>query len=164
GLGPLIDYFGLELNAGPAGNPAVGQVVTFLGAGLYEEALFRLLLFSGLAALLRRAGAAARPRLAPAAVGSSLALRPPPPARALRRAVRGLQLPLPHHRRPLLRRALPVPRLRHRRRGARLLRRRRRRGRRLTRSPFLDAGAGGERGTASPGRAAQRRQPRSPLP
>ncbi len=56
GLGPLVDYFGLELSTGPAGNSAVGQLVTFLGAGIYEELLFRLLLFSGLLALLRRAG------------------------------------------------------------------------------------------------------------
>jgi membrane protease YdiL (CAAX protease family) len=72
GLGPLIDYFGLELNAGPSGNHAVGQVVTFLGAGLYEETLFRLLLFSGLAALLRRAGAAAGPGVALAALASAM--------------------------------------------------------------------------------------------
>jgi membrane protease YdiL (CAAX protease family) len=32
----------------------VGQVVTFVGAGIYEEVLFRLLLFSGLVALGRR--------------------------------------------------------------------------------------------------------------
>jgi membrane protease YdiL (CAAX protease family) len=56
GLGPLVDYLGLELNAGPSANPALGQFVTFLGAGIYEELLFRLLLFSGLLALLRRAG------------------------------------------------------------------------------------------------------------
>jgi len=54
GLGPLIDYLGLELSTGPSVNPAVGQLVTFLGAGIYEELLFRLLLLSGLLELLRR--------------------------------------------------------------------------------------------------------------
>lgn len=51
-LGPLVDYFGLELSV--ASNAALGQVVTFLGAGIYEELLFRLLLFSGLIWFARR--------------------------------------------------------------------------------------------------------------
>ena len=53
-LGPLIDYFGLEMSTAAVASPAVGQVVTFVGAGIYEEVLFRLLLFSGLVALGRR--------------------------------------------------------------------------------------------------------------
>jgi membrane protease YdiL (CAAX protease family) len=72
-LGPLIDYLGLELNAGPGGNPALGQVVTFLGAGLYEEMLFRLLLLSGLGGLLRRTGASAALAAALAALLSAVA-------------------------------------------------------------------------------------------
>jgi membrane protease YdiL (CAAX protease family) len=35
----------------------LSQVVTFVGAGIYEELLFRLLLYSGLAAILRALGA-----------------------------------------------------------------------------------------------------------
>jgi len=52
GLGPLVDYLGLELNV-PAAE-GVTQVITFVGAGIYEEMLFRLLLFSGLMAILSR--------------------------------------------------------------------------------------------------------------
>src|SRR5205814_1668028 len=32
---------------------AVGQLITFVGAGIYEELLFRLLLFSGIVGVLR---------------------------------------------------------------------------------------------------------------
>lgn len=48
GLGPLVDHLGFELSVGLSANPAVGQVITFVGAGIYEELIFRLLLFSGL--------------------------------------------------------------------------------------------------------------------
>lgn len=51
-LGPMLEQFGIELAAGSA-EPAVGQVITYLGAGIYEEALFRLILFSCLVGLLR---------------------------------------------------------------------------------------------------------------
>ena len=71
-LGPLVDYFGLELNTGPTGNPALGQVVTFVGAGIYEEMLFRLLLFSGLMALLKRTSTA--PALAVSVAGLASAM------------------------------------------------------------------------------------------
>jgi hypothetical protein len=50
-LGPLLDRLGIELAVGAA-EPAVGQVITYLGAGIYEEALFRLILFSFLMRLL----------------------------------------------------------------------------------------------------------------
>lgn len=53
-LGPLLDELGIELNQSPHLTHAVGQIVTFIGAGIYEETLFRLLLFAGLAWLLRR--------------------------------------------------------------------------------------------------------------
>jgi len=54
GLGPLLDGFGIELRAGPltATEQAIGQVITFVGAGIYEEMLFRLLLFCSLDWLL----------------------------------------------------------------------------------------------------------------
>jgi hypothetical protein len=51
-LGPLLEQFGIELSAGSS-EPAVGQVITYLGAGIYEEALFRLILFSCMLRLLR---------------------------------------------------------------------------------------------------------------
>ncbi|HTU20375.1 MAG TPA: CPBP family glutamic-type intramembrane protease [Gemmataceae bacterium] len=51
-LGPLLEHFGVALAAGAA-EPAVGQVITYLGAGIYEEALFRLVLFSCMVRLLR---------------------------------------------------------------------------------------------------------------
>lgn len=51
-LGPALQQFGVELDIG-ATEPAVGQVITYLGAGIYEEALFRLILFSCLLQLLR---------------------------------------------------------------------------------------------------------------
>jgi membrane protease YdiL (CAAX protease family) len=51
-LGPLLERLGVELAAGTA-EPAVAQVITYLGAGIYEEALFRLILFSFLLRLLR---------------------------------------------------------------------------------------------------------------
>jgi membrane protease YdiL (CAAX protease family) len=48
GLRPLLDGLGLPLAAPASPEPAAAQTVCFLGAGLYEEALFRLVLFSGL--------------------------------------------------------------------------------------------------------------------
>ena len=53
-LGPLLDHLGVQLNHSPRLEHAVGQVVTFVGAGIYEETLFRLLLFSGMCWLLSR--------------------------------------------------------------------------------------------------------------
>jgi hypothetical protein len=56
GLGPFLEAFQRQLIVAsvPADGPA--QVVTFVGAGIYEEVLFRLLLYSGLVALLRLLG------------------------------------------------------------------------------------------------------------
>ena len=51
-LGPMLEEFGVALSAASA-EPAVGQVITYLGAGIYEEALFRLILFACLVRLLR---------------------------------------------------------------------------------------------------------------
>ena len=50
-LGPLLEHLGVELSVASA-SPAVGQVITYLGAGIYEEALFRLVLFSCLLRVL----------------------------------------------------------------------------------------------------------------
>src|SRR5262249_28665695 len=43
GLHPFLEGLGARLSAGPS-----GQIISFIGAGIYEETLFRLLLFSGL--------------------------------------------------------------------------------------------------------------------
>jgi membrane protease YdiL (CAAX protease family) len=52
GLAPMLDSLGVRLEL--ATSPAVlGQVITYVGAGIYEELLFRLLLYSGLLVLLR---------------------------------------------------------------------------------------------------------------
>jgi membrane protease YdiL (CAAX protease family) len=52
GLGPLLERFGISLQIAPT-HTALGQVLTYVGAGIYEELLFRLLLYSGLLVLLR---------------------------------------------------------------------------------------------------------------
>jgi len=52
-LEPILNHFGIQLSWSPARVAAIGQAVTYLGAGIYEEVLFRLILFSGLAFLLR---------------------------------------------------------------------------------------------------------------
>ena len=52
GLGPMLDELGIHLDIAPP-NAALGQVITYVGAGIYEELLFRLLLYSGLLILLR---------------------------------------------------------------------------------------------------------------
>lgn len=51
---------------------ALGQLIAFLGAGIYEELLFRLMLFPALAAVLRAAGAPPRTSWVLAIVLSSL--------------------------------------------------------------------------------------------
>jgi hypothetical protein len=52
-LGPLLEECGIPLDVGATAEPAVGQVITYLGAGIYEEALFRLILFACLLRVLR---------------------------------------------------------------------------------------------------------------
>lgn len=52
GLGPMLERFGIPLQLGPP-HVALSQVITYVGAGIYEELLFRLLLYSGLLILLR---------------------------------------------------------------------------------------------------------------
>ncbi len=57
GLAPILQRAGVELSlavaAGDGADPGLRQVITYLGAGIYEEALFRLALFSALAWGLR---------------------------------------------------------------------------------------------------------------
>jgi membrane protease YdiL (CAAX protease family) len=70
GLGPILDRFGVHLDV-PATQPALGQVVTYVGAGIYEELLFRLLLYSSLVVLLRWLRASLLVAVALAALASS---------------------------------------------------------------------------------------------
>jgi membrane protease YdiL (CAAX protease family) len=57
---------------GATPEPALEQIIGFLGAGIYEEALFRLLLFSGLLAALALAELPTAWGFALAATGSAL--------------------------------------------------------------------------------------------
>src|SRR5438477_3963428 len=52
GLAPFLDQIGIRLQIAPT-NDALGQVVTFVGAGIYEELLFRLLLYSAMLIVFR---------------------------------------------------------------------------------------------------------------
>lgn len=54
-LFPLLEGAGVQVPAGSECDPGVEQIIGFIGAGIYEETLFRLLLFSALAWLLRQA-------------------------------------------------------------------------------------------------------------
>lgn len=56
GLTPFLQSFGIRLAVPAAGDETIVQLLTFVGAGIYEEVLFRLLLFAGLLALLRQFG------------------------------------------------------------------------------------------------------------
>jgi hypothetical protein len=56
GLTPVLRWVGVSLEVSSPGEPGLRQVVTFLGAGIYEEALFRLGLYSVLAWLLALIG------------------------------------------------------------------------------------------------------------
>jgi membrane protease YdiL (CAAX protease family) len=52
-LEPILQHLGIQLAVNPARAEAVGQAVTYIGAGIYEEVLFRLILFTGLVVVLR---------------------------------------------------------------------------------------------------------------
>ena len=52
---PFLDRIGVPLNSISNVDPVVTRIITFVGAGIYEEILFRLILFSGLAWLLQHA-------------------------------------------------------------------------------------------------------------
>jgi membrane protease YdiL (CAAX protease family) len=55
GLFPLLERSGLQVAQGGDLDPAVLQMLSFVGAGIYEETLFRLLLLSALAWLATQA-------------------------------------------------------------------------------------------------------------
>jgi membrane protease YdiL (CAAX protease family) len=74
---PLLDQLGLTLAISPADPPVMstavfGQVVTYVGAGIYEEVVFRLALFGLLRAVLTTAQIPARTAVLLAAVASSV--------------------------------------------------------------------------------------------
>lgn len=52
GLHPLLERLGIPLQVPPRGEDAAVHVITFVGAGIYEEVMFRLVLYSGLRMLL----------------------------------------------------------------------------------------------------------------
>jgi membrane protease YdiL (CAAX protease family) len=53
-FGPLLEHYGIELTVGPQVEATLLQLVPYVGAGIYEEAVFRLFLFSVLAWLFAR--------------------------------------------------------------------------------------------------------------
>ncbi len=73
GLSPLLESLGVKLDASPNGAEAVTQSVTYVGAGIYEEVLFRLLLFSLLRFLMQLAFLPALVAMPLAGLASALA-------------------------------------------------------------------------------------------
>jgi hypothetical protein len=67
-LGPALDGLGIIGAASPPAGRGLAQVVTYVGAGIYEEMLFRLLIFGGTVWALRQAAVPV-----PLAVGASAA-------------------------------------------------------------------------------------------
>lgn len=59
GLGPVLEGLGIRLSSAPPPDPTLARLITFVGAGIYEEVLFRLLLFSVLSWVLLRLGTSA---------------------------------------------------------------------------------------------------------
>lgn len=72
GLHPFLKNMGVVLNAPPQPSPDLGKIITFVGAGIYEEVLFRLLLFGLIVYVMRRARRPALISLLVAAVVSAL--------------------------------------------------------------------------------------------
>lgn len=73
GLVPLLDELGVRLEwQAVEVEPAVQRIISFIGAGIYEETLFRLVLFSLLFGVLRLVDVPRLPALALAAVISAL--------------------------------------------------------------------------------------------
>ncbi len=54
-FGPILDGFGVRLQITVQTAP-LSQILTYIGAGIYEEVLFRLVLFVGLCGVLRVVG------------------------------------------------------------------------------------------------------------
>ncbi len=73
GIEPFLKNLGVLGPTPRPVDPRLAQAVTFVGAGVYEEVLFRLVLFSLLLALTRRIGVGTVAGFVLAAVGSALA-------------------------------------------------------------------------------------------
>ncbi len=71
-FGPIIDALGVRLQIGGHAAP-MGQILTYVGAGIYEEVLFRLGLFAGAWRLLAALGLPTGVAGLAAAASSSLA-------------------------------------------------------------------------------------------
>lgn len=71
-FGHLLEGLGIPLSQGTLPTDTLAQFVTFVGAGVYEEVLFRLILFGGLAMILRCAFLPAWQALPLAAVTAAL--------------------------------------------------------------------------------------------
>jgi membrane protease YdiL (CAAX protease family) len=69
---PFLEVVGVPLGISVEIDPLVTRIITFVGAGIYEEILFRLILFSGLAWLLRLSAMPKWGAIAAAVVVSSL--------------------------------------------------------------------------------------------
>jgi hypothetical protein len=69
---PLMHQFGLPVASISFRTPAAGQVVTYVGAGIYEEVLFRLGLFSVACFLLRAVSVPTLPAVLLAGVGAAV--------------------------------------------------------------------------------------------
>lgn len=72
GFAPFLNYLGVTLSTRAGPDPVLSRVITFIGAGIYEEIMFRLVLFSGLAWVLRLALIPKHAALGMAAVVSAL--------------------------------------------------------------------------------------------
>lgn len=72
GFGPFLESLGVPLAVPAPSESTVSRVVTYVGAGVYEEILFRLVLFSGLTCILRLAHFPKPAAVLMAAVASSL--------------------------------------------------------------------------------------------
>jgi membrane protease YdiL (CAAX protease family) len=53
-LNPVLDSLGIVLASQGPTERVLGQVITFVGAGIYEEVLFRLFLYAGMVRLFRQ--------------------------------------------------------------------------------------------------------------
>jgi membrane protease YdiL (CAAX protease family) len=71
GLVPLLDRLGIRLDTAPPPTRLVGQIVTYVGAGIYEEVVFRLVLFALLDFIGRWTGLPAKLAFVLAALASA---------------------------------------------------------------------------------------------
>ncbi len=72
GMPSLLSHLGIRLSVPGEVEPACEQVISYLGAGIYEEVLFRLVLFSGVLWMLTTAEVGRPLALLAAGVGSAL--------------------------------------------------------------------------------------------